>query len=226
MEFKVIASGSSGNCYILDDGSTKILIEAGVSMKKIKTATNFNLSNIIGCLATHQHLDHSGYLKDVAKAGIDIHLLPETRKHLGLEGHRYHDIELLKTFRIGTMQVKAFDVRHDVPNCAFLIASDSGERAAYITDTFYLRQRLPALDLLAIEINYSRETLDPEINIERKKRLYSTHMSLETAKRILKSMDLSRLKEIFILHVSKDNGDKNYFEEEIRKVVGKPTYTH
>ena len=56
MEIKVIGTGSSGNCYLVSDGSSKILIECGLPMKKIKEGVEFNLSNVAGCLISHSHL--------------------------------------------------------------------------------------------------------------------------------------------------------------------------
>jgi phosphoribosyl 1,2-cyclic phosphodiesterase len=225
LEFNPIASGSSGNCYILDDGSTQIMIEAGIPWKRVKMAMDFKTSSISACCPTHQHSDHSGYLKDVAKAGIDIYLMPETRQALGLEGHRYHDIELFKTFRVGTFQIKAFDLRHDVPNCGFLFASDAGEKALYITDSFYCKHRFPPVEIIAIECNYSTETMAPDLNPTRKERLYTSHFSLENVKRFLAANDLSKVREIWAIHISKENGCPEYFKEELQKATGKPVYT-
>lgn len=226
LNFHQIASGSTGNAYTLSDGQTTLLIEAGISWKKIKMALDYKTSNILACLITHQHLDHAGSAKDVAKAGIDVCMLQETREALGLEGHRFMDIRIGETFTAGSFRIKAFGVEHDVPACGFFFLSDAtGEKAAYISDTHYLRHRLPALDLLAMEINYSEETFQHDIHPERKKRLYNTHMSLETAKRMLSGMDLSKLRAIHLIHISRDNGDPDFFKDEIQKISGVPTYT-
>ena len=56
MNIKVIGSGSSGNCYRIDDGKTALLIECGLPIKKIKEKLNFNLTGICGCLLSHSHL--------------------------------------------------------------------------------------------------------------------------------------------------------------------------
>jgi phosphoribosyl 1,2-cyclic phosphodiesterase len=56
VEIKVLASGSSGNSYMIDDGETKLLIEAGIRVKEIQKALNFDLQRVAGCLVTHQHL--------------------------------------------------------------------------------------------------------------------------------------------------------------------------
>ena len=56
MKLKVLASGSSGNCYLISSSRESILIECGIRFKAIKNKLNFDLSNIAGCLISHEHL--------------------------------------------------------------------------------------------------------------------------------------------------------------------------
>jgi len=53
---RVLASGSSGNCYMVDNGQTKILIEAGVPFKRIQQWLDFKTSELSGVLISHEHL--------------------------------------------------------------------------------------------------------------------------------------------------------------------------
>ena len=70
MNIKVIASGSSGNCYLISDDKTSLLLDAGISFKQIQIGTNFNISNISGCFVTHRHIDHAKSIKDLNKRGM------------------------------------------------------------------------------------------------------------------------------------------------------------
>ena len=72
MNIKVIASGSSGNCYLISDDKTSLLLDAGISFKQIQIGTNFNISNIGGCFVTHRHIDHAKSIKDLNKRGVPI----------------------------------------------------------------------------------------------------------------------------------------------------------
>ena len=225
LTFRAIASGSSGNCYTLSDGATLIMLEAGIPWKKVKVALNFKTSEVAGLLCTHEHNDHSGYVAEAASCGIECYLTPETIAAKGLSGHRIHPIELFKDFAVGTFRIKAFDLEHDVANCGFLISGEGGEKAVYITDSFYCRHRFGQLDLIAIECNWSLETLAEDLPRSRAMRLYHSHFSLENVKRFLQANDLSRAREIWLLHISKDNGDPEYFKSEIQKATGKPVYT-
>jgi phosphoribosyl 1,2-cyclic phosphodiesterase len=56
IQIKPLASGSGGNCYKIDDGKSSLLIEAGLPIKKIKQGLNYKLSEIEGCLISHEHL--------------------------------------------------------------------------------------------------------------------------------------------------------------------------
>ena len=56
MKIKTLSSGSQGNCYLIDDGKTQLLLEVGIAWKKIKEALHFKTSEICGALLTHEHL--------------------------------------------------------------------------------------------------------------------------------------------------------------------------
>ena len=68
INIKVLASSSKGNCYMIDDSKTSLLIEAGIPIKKIKQGLNFKLHEIEGCIISHEHGDH-------IKATIDLSLI-------------------------------------------------------------------------------------------------------------------------------------------------------
>jgi len=72
MIFKTLASGSKANCYLLDDGKEVIVIECGVPFLEVKKALDFDISRIKCVLLTHEHADHSKYLKEYINAGIPI----------------------------------------------------------------------------------------------------------------------------------------------------------
>ena len=61
-----LASGSSGNCYVLKDNKGKmLLLDAGIPIKKIKKGCGWKVSDIVGCVATHKHRDHSEAVSDL-----------------------------------------------------------------------------------------------------------------------------------------------------------------
>ena len=64
MKLKVLGSGSSGNCYILESDAEALVIEAGLPFKEVKIALDFNISKIVGMICTHSHKDHSGFVAE------------------------------------------------------------------------------------------------------------------------------------------------------------------
>ena len=224
LSFKSYASGSSGNLYSITDGETTIMIDPGISWKRIQKAFNFKTSEVKCVCLGHEHRDHSFAVEAAAKAGIDIYLLPETRAALGLSGHRFHEIELHRAFRAGSFKVVAFPLQHDVPNCGFLFMGKCGEKAVYITDTFYSRWTFTGLTIIAVECNWSKETLAPGLDPAVKQRLYTSHFSLKSVKQFFRDNDLSKVREIHLLHLSQGNADPEYFRSEIEKLTGKPVY--
>ena len=222
LDFQSYASSSKGNLNTLSDGETRIMLDCGLPWKQVQKALSFKTSEFSGVCLTHSHQDHAKGVKDAMQAGQDIYLLPETREALGLSGHRSHEIELLHQFRIGSFQVKAFPLKHDVPNCGFLFANTKGERAVYITDTSYSPFRFPPLQIIALETNYSLDLLKANTpSSELRQLVIQNHMSLETAVDFFRANDLSHVKEIWLLHMSDNNSSATMFKRRVQEVTGK-----
>ena len=56
MRIDIFASGSKANCYHVSDGHTRLLLDCGLPITEIKSALNFDLSGVSGCLLSHTHL--------------------------------------------------------------------------------------------------------------------------------------------------------------------------
>lgn len=225
MDFQTFYSGSRGNLYRVTSGEKAILIDPGVTLKRIKHALNFKVSTIGAALVSHSHLDHCKAVPDLMAAGIDCYMTAPTAEALGLHHHRLHIIEPKQQFSAGGFHCVAFETEHDCDGAVGYLVSDGKEKLLFATDTYFVRPRFKDLNIIALEVNYSPETMDPDCDPTRKKRLYKSHMSLENAIQLLKSNDLSRVREIHIIHTSRDNGDPAYFKAEVEKATGKPVYT-
>ncbi|MBW2003041.1 MAG: MBL fold metallo-hydrolase [Deltaproteobacteria bacterium] len=228
MDIQVIASGSRGNCYRVSDGKTSLLLEAGINIARIKRALNFRLSDIAGVLVSHEHKDHSKACGDLIRAGIDIYTSRGTADVMELAGHRVHAIESKKQFVIRTFTVLPFDTRHDAaePLGFLLYSKTTGEKLLFATDTYYVKYKFKGLTHVMVECNYSADILDLNIaegNISPalKKRLIQSHFSLENVKEFLRANDLSKVKEIYLLHHSAQNIDIEQAKKEIQGITGK-----
>lgn len=230
IEILPLASGSRGNCYHITDGSTPLLLECGIPFREIQKGLHFRVSEVAGCLVSHEHQDHSKAVRDVMKAGIDCYMSAGTAEALGISGHRLHIIQARQQFQLGSWAVLPFETQHDAAEpFGFLLANQYGEKLLYATDTYYIRYRFRGLTHIAVECNYSMDIL--RANIEAglvepalKKRILKSHFSLEHVKEFLKANDLSKVQEIWLLHLSDGNSDADRFKREIMAVCGKPVY--
>lgn len=232
MEIKILASGSSGNAYLISDSSTKILIECGITSKQIQKGIDFNLSDIDGCLISHSHMDHCKAYKDMLKYSIDCYASNETWGHLGgVEHHRQHVVRPMKKFEIGTMLVIPFELNHDIPGCLgfILISKETGKKLAYITDSFYSKYKITSLNYLLIEANNDPEILNQNIEngsipASLGNRLMQSHFSIDDVLDFLKANDLTCMEAIYLIHISENNGDPQEFKRRVMEQTGIPTY--
>ncbi|QNK86464.1 MBL fold metallo-hydrolase [Sporosarcina sp. resist] len=227
IEIKTLATGSTGNCYYVTDGTTPLLLECGISFKNIQKALNFKTSVIAGVLVTHEHKDHCKAVSEVADRGLNIYMSPGTKEAIGINHHRIKVVENKKRFKLGTWTVLPFDVQHDVSEpFGFLLANEVGDKLLFATDTFYVRYRFEGLTHIMVEANYSTEILNENIMTGRvhdgmKRRLIKSHFSLENVLEFLKANDLSRVQEIHLLHLSDTNSDEAMFKKAVQEQTGK-----
>ena len=230
IEITSLASGSQGNCYRVSDGSSPLLLECGIPYRDIRRELRFQMSEIAGCLISHEHKDHCLALKDMVKAGIDCYMSVGTARALGVESHRIIYARAKQQFKLHTWTILPFEIEHDAKEpLGFLLSNEKGEKLLYATDTAYLRYKFPGVTHIMIECNYAEDLLDANIasgaiDPVMKHRLIRTHFSLENVKAFLRANDLSKVKEIWLLHLSDGNSDAQRFKREIQELTGKEVY--
>ncbi|OPA76766.1 MBL fold metallo-hydrolase [Paenibacillus selenitireducens] len=230
IDIKPLGSSSAGNAYRISDGRTALLLEAGLRYKDIQRELEFRMSEIAGCLITHDHGDHSKAARDVLKAGIDIYTSKGTADVVGLSGHRVNVIKARGEFKIGTWTILPFEIEHDAAEpLGFLLANQSGEKLLFVTDTYYVRYRFTGLTHIMVECNYSIRILNENIAAGRipsvlKSRLLRSHFGLDHVKEFLQANDLRDVEQIWLLHLSDSNSDAELFKREIMELTGKAVY--
>lgn len=223
LNFRSIASGSKGNVNIITDGDTSVMLDCGLPWRKVREAMGFNTASIAGILVSHSHKDHCVGVNDSAAAGIDIYLSQETMTEGKYSGHRFHVICHGKPFQVGNFRAVSFPLVHDVACCGFIV-SGGGEKAAYITDTAFVPNRMPpSLNVLAIECNFCEEMLDGNvasgaINKALRHRVKNSHMGLGRLVEFLRANDLTNMREIHLLHLSDSNSSELRIAVEIADV--------
>lgn len=226
MKIEVIASGSKGNCYKINNKNTALLIECGIPYKKIQEALNFKTTDIDGVLVSHEHGDHSKACKDLVKAGVNLYMTRGTKEALKLESHRvktFKQYHLYLDLEIGSFKIKPFKTVHDAKEPVGFVIYDSltNEELVFITDTQYSIYSFGP-DYFMLEVNYVRETINKNdrIHPELRARIKENHMSLDTAINLLERSDLSRLKKIYVMHLSDANSDAKLIKERLQELTG------
>lgn len=230
IDIKALASGSNGNCYHITDGSTPLILDCGISYRNIQIGLSFQTSNLAACLVSHEHQDHCKAIKDVMKAGIDCYMSQGTKNALCLSSHRIKNIKPLEQFKLGTWTILPFETQHDAEEpIGFLLQNQAGNKLLFATDTYYIKYRFNELNYIMVECNYALDIL--RVNVKNglvpeglKNRLLKSHFSLEHVKDFLMANDLSRVCEIWLLHLSDGNSDAKRFKREIQELTGKTVY--
>lgn len=212
MKLKVLGSGSSGNCYILENRTEALIIEAGISFKEVKIALDFDISKIVGVIVSHEHSDHSKAVKEYEEAGIPVFrpYRSEMERQVGV---------------FWGFVIKSFPLVHDVPCFGFVISHLECGKLVYISDTEYVKYRFKNLNHILVEANYSKDLLsESEEAVKKRNHVLAGHMEIGTACEFLRVNQNSDLRNVVLLHLSEDNADPEKFRNAAAKMVDCPVY--
>ncbi len=227
MKLCSIASGSSGNCIYVGSQNTNLLVDAGVSAKRIENGLNqidIMPDTIQGILITHEHSDHISGLGVLArKYHIPIYATYETAKALqqikslgSVEEELYHYINPDEEFMINDICIEPFSTSHDASNPVCYTMRSQGHKVGIATDLGkyddYIVSKLTDSELLYIEANHDVNMLMVgKYPYYLKQRILGDrgHLSNETSATLISKLIHPKLKNIILAHLSKEN---NYEE--------------
>lgn len=226
---KVLGSNSKGNCYLLSTSKETLIIECGIKYKDILAGLDYDLSKVVGCLVTHEHKDHSKAMQELSDNGVDIYASYMTiecsldmTKSLYPNPYRMHSVKSQEHFKVGTFTILPFNVHHDAEEpLGFLINHEEIGNLLFLTDTYYCDYNFKNLNHILVECNYSKEYIEDE-TLSLRNRIVNSHFELSNVIEFLKANDLSKVKNIMLLHLSSSNADESHFKEEVEKNIGLP----
>lgn len=233
IDVKVIGSGSSGNCYLLDDGTSQLLIEAGVQFKYVQRAMDFDFTRLEGILISHEHSDHTKYLSQVYNASTAPVIASQgtfESMHLNPNYHEHEIAESLVPLKVGDWTVIPFAVEHDAAEpLGFMVENKLHERLLYVTDTYYVKWHFSHLSYLMVEMNYDEEIAADRVavgagNSHVVERNYTSHFEIKNSLDFIKSNLSPELKWVMLLHLSDSNSDESEFKRRTQQVAGVPVY--
>lgn len=219
--FCSFSSGSSGNCYLIKSESSAILVDCGISAKKIINglgAANVPPEMLRGILITHEHVDHVRSLKTVVKKIPYVNVYASRGTWEGIfsavpvESHR--TVNAGREFEAGDIKVRCFALSHDGSEpigysffsggCQISIVTDTGE----ITDEIH--GEIKGADILVLEANHDEETLKfckYPYSVKRRILGVQGHLSNAAAAeeicRIIR--EDGKYREIILAHLSREN---------------------
>jgi phosphoribosyl 1,2-cyclic phosphodiesterase len=227
VKLQCLASGSKGNCYLLENDTECLVLEAGIPFKKVKEALSFDILKIVGVVGSHLHKDHFGYAEEYLKCGIPVYASEETQKSLSRQYDNQVVVKLGYWYQIGGFNITPFECFHDVECYGFLIRHDDIGTLLFATDTAYIKNNFKklAVNTIMVEANYSEEIVNEYLRLgvidqARIDRTLRTHMEIGTTKEFIKANKTSSLDSVVLLHLSNGNSDEKLFKQQIQEVVG------
>lgn len=219
MKICVLASGSKGNCTYIEAGGTKILIDAGISKKRLLLMlekNEINYDRIDAILITHEHVDHVSSLSTFLKYfKCKLYITRATYEYLEDKYPGKYNCEnsIFITndmdFKINDLCVKTLPIFHDACDPVGFVVEHVNTKAVYITDTGYVHQRyldkISNADAYVFECNHDPEILmNSERPYQTKMRILGNHghLSNEDALYILAKVMGTNTKKVFYAHIS------------------------
>ena len=168
MELRSLASGSSGNACLVRNGGEAILVDAGISARRLETmilAEGLNPQSLLGVVLTHEHSDHSrGITQLSALFGLPIYASAGTFRALGSPPNLdWRRLEGGKITSIGSIDVVPVQIPHDAAE-PFVYRFESDQTSAAIATDFgsatdALDEAFRDLDVLVLEANHDESWL-------------------------------------------------------------------
>lgn len=207
LTFRSLASSSKGNAYLVSSGETTLLLECGIPYKKLSERSGFQITRLSACFVTHDHNDHILSAGKLIRMGIPVYMTEGTAREENLL-----DAEIIEPnipIMVGVFRVMAFRVAHDAADPVGYLIDDTqtGERLIFAADTRNLSYIVPRLTYIAVECNYEESLLAESQRIPEslKTRIRHSHFEVEDVIRWIKKQDLSRVRIIYLLHLSAGN---------------------
>ncbi len=165
-----LGSSSSGNSTLVEFGSVRLLVDAGLSSRETARrleAARVEPRSISAILISHEHRDHTrGAERFSTKHRVPVVCLPETLEAMNLSHVHlaaWHPLEAGRTFDLGRVSVDAFLVPHDAAFPVGFVLRGEGVRVGIVTDlghaTSLVEERLRGCHLLLVESNHDGEML-------------------------------------------------------------------
>lgn len=219
IRFSLLGSGSGGNALLVASGSTKILVDCGLSFKRLHERVNAvgeTLNGLAAVLVTHEHGDHVLGLGTLARRlGVPIFMTPLTYHSLPVSVGALPRVELFESgerLTCGDFEIESFSVSHDAADPVSYVIGSGGTRLGIACDIGYVstlvRTRLEGAHGLILESNYCPEMLrngSYPAQVQQRIRSKRGHLSNGDSTSLLHGLLHDALQVVVLVHVSQEN---------------------
>lgn len=227
LQVHVVASGSKGNCTIIRSSRSAVIIDAGISCRRITTALKdleIPKHMVEGIVITHEHSDHiAGVPQMIKQMGLPIITRPNTARRLmdkfSVSAECFQTLGT-KEVTIGDMVLHPFSTSHDAVDPIGISCYKGQTKAALLTDTGMVSkemlEHLHDTNLLVLEANYDEHMLlygpySPEL--KRRVRSHVGHLCNMTAMKVLAALRRPKGMEVVFAHRSEQNNSLHLVEQ-------------
>lgn len=234
MKVDVLFSGSRGNCTLIRDGETEILIDCGKSARAVCTAlrgAGTDITKISAIFITHEHSDHTSALEIVCRSnGIPVHVTKKSAPKLALcecvaQRLAVHEEEYAE--EVGSLKIKSFPLPHDsAANVGYIIESADGDKLGFATDMGHVTEtcaeNLTGCRRVIVEANHDVQMLmEGRYPPVLKRRILSGkgHLSNEDCADFACKLAASGCRLFALAHLSPENNLPEIAFSEVRRAL-------
>lgn len=241
LRFSILASGSTGNSMVLDNQKVKILIDAGLSMKKIEQLLEereTGCKEIEAIFVTHEHSDHIKGLGAIArKYHLPVYANEKTWLELDRQIGEIAE-QQRKVFATGdviefdSLKVESYGISHDAADPVGYCFYEGGQKLSLATDLGYVsskvKEKICDSDVLILESNHDVEMLRVgryPWNVKRRILGDLGHLSNEAAGEALCELMSQRTRRIYLAHLSRDHNMLDLAKLTVQHVLEEQGYS-
>ena len=215
----ILASGSKGNAIFVSNGSTSILIDAGLSGIEIERrlkSRGLSPKDLNAILVSHEHTDHIQGVGVLSRRfNLPVYISSKTQQAAFSQLGNVRDVknfECGSTFRINTLSIHPFSISHDAEDPVGFTVNQNGTTIGIATDlgiaTAMVKEHLKGCGLLILEANHDEDML---VNgpypwpVKQRIKSRTGHLSNAESKHLLNEIQHDGLKHVLLAHLSETN---------------------
>ncbi|HXZ53240.1 MAG TPA: MBL fold metallo-hydrolase [Burkholderiales bacterium] len=236
MRFASLASGSKGNCLVVEAGASRLLVDCGLAPREAErrlARLGLAPADLSAIVLTHEHDDHaSGAFAFAARHGLELCMTRGTQRALQesagpASGIATRLVDARTPFAVGDLELHPFTVPHDAREPVQYVLSDGARRLGVLTDigapTRHVEETLSGCDGLVLECNHDLEMLwggsYPKWLKERIAGPFG-HLANSQSEHLLAALDRSRLKHVVAAHLSEQNNRPGLARAALARALG------